>query len=78
MHERGKRVAEDVDMRKVARATAGFTGADLMNLMNASAVTAVRQGQTIITEPIVFQVRAPAGPPGQGHKKKYRKLGALV
>ncbi|KAK9813430.1 hypothetical protein WJX73_008508 [Symbiochloris irregularis] len=55
VHKRGKRVDEDIDFRKVARATAGFTGADLMNLMNASAVLAVRQGQTLITEPLIFQ-----------------------
>ena len=56
VHARGKRIAEDVDMRKVARATAGFTGADLMNLMNASAVLAVRSGEQIITEATIFQV----------------------
>ena len=59
VHARGKRLTEGLDLRKVARATAGFTGADLMNLMNTSAVLAVRQGQSIITEPLMFQV----GPP---------------
>ncbi len=42
MHSRGKKIEPDLDFDKVARATAGFTGADLMNLMNQSAITAVR------------------------------------
>lgn len=45
-------------MSKVARATAGFTGADLMNLMNTSAVLAVRTGEQIISEATIFQVSA--------------------
>lgn len=43
VHTRGKRIAEDVDLRKIARATAGYTGADLMNVMNQSANVALRQ-----------------------------------
>lgn len=42
VHARNKKVEEDVDFDKVARATAGFTGADLMNLMNQAAIMAVR------------------------------------
>jgi len=42
VHSRGKKIEPDLDFDKVARATAGFTGADLMNLMNQSAITAVR------------------------------------
>lgn len=43
VHSRDKLVAPDVDFNRVARATAGFTGAQLMNLMNMSALEAVRQ-----------------------------------
>lgn len=42
VHARGKKVDEDMNYEMVARATAGFTGADLMNLMNQSAIAAVR------------------------------------
>ena len=43
VHARGKRVAANVNWRRIARATSGFSGADLMNLMNTSAIEAVRQ-----------------------------------
>ena len=58
VHARGKRVEEGIDWRRVSRATAGFTGAELMNLMNVSAVVAVRRGSKIVTEADVFQARA--------------------
>lgn len=56
VHARNKKIEEGLDYHKVARATAGFTGAELMNLMNTSAVVAVRRGAKIITEADVFQV----------------------
>ncbi len=43
VHARNKKVSPDLDFAKIARATAGFTGAELMNLMNQSAILAVRQ-----------------------------------
>jgi cell division protease FtsH len=43
VHARDKYLHEDVNMNRVARATAGFSGAELMNLMNQSAIEAVRQ-----------------------------------
>ena len=43
VHARDKPLDVDVNMHRVARATAGFSGADLMNLMNQSAVEAVRR-----------------------------------
>ncbi|BDA40994.1 ATP-dependent zinc metalloprotease FTSH, chloroplastic [Coccomyxa sp. Obi] len=55
VHSRNKKIEEDLDYHKVARATAGFTGAELMNLMNTAAVVAVRRGAKIITEADVFQ-----------------------
>ena len=44
-----------MDYAKVARATAGFTGAELMNLMNQAAILAARQGQPCIAEAEVFE-----------------------
>lgn len=43
VHARGKPLDADVNMHRIARATAGFSGAELMNLMNQSAIEAVRQ-----------------------------------
>ena len=56
VHARDKKLEADVDFQKVARATAGFTGAELMNLMNTAAVEAVRQGRDRVTEPDIFEV----------------------
>ncbi|CAI5514600.1 unnamed protein product [Closterium sp. Naga37s-1] len=43
VHSRGKVLAKDVDLDKVARRTPGFTGADLQNLMNEAAIFAARR-----------------------------------
>ena len=49
VHAKGKPLAEDVDLRKLAQGTAGFTGADLENLINEGALLAARKGQKFIT-----------------------------
>ena len=49
VHTRGKPLAEDVDLRKLAQGTAGFTGADLENLINEGALLAGRRKQRFIT-----------------------------
>ncbi|CAK29096.1 Cell division protein FtsH [Synechococcus sp. RCC307] len=43
VHARGKTLAKDVDLDKVARRTPGFTGADLANLLNEAAILAARR-----------------------------------
>ena len=48
VHARDKALGEDVDLRLVARATAGFTGADLSNLLNESALLAARANRSVI------------------------------
>ncbi len=45
IHMRGKPVASEVDLRDLARLTAGFSGADLENLMNEAAIFAARRGR---------------------------------
>ena len=49
VHVRNKPLAEDVDLKEVARETTGFTGADLENLMNESALLAARSNRKFIT-----------------------------
>lgn len=49
VHAKNKPLAEDVDLAAVARATSGFTGADLANLLNEAALLSVRQGLPIIS-----------------------------
>ena len=49
VHARKKPIGPDVNFRTVARITAGFTGADLENLLNEAAILAVRAGRTVIT-----------------------------
>ena len=50
VHARGKPLGPDVSLKTIAQATAGFTGADLENLLNEAALLAVRNGQKAITE----------------------------
>ncbi len=49
VHAKNKPLAEDVSLRDLARATAGFTGADLANLLNEGALLAARTDQHYIT-----------------------------
>ena len=64
IHARGKPLAEDVDLARVARATSGFTGADLENLLNEAALLTGRLGQRLITEESIHQsvIKVIAGP----------------
>ena len=50
VHTRKIRLAEDVDLRKIAQATAGAVGADLANLVNEAALRAVRQGRQAVNQ----------------------------
>ena len=49
VHAKNKPLAEDVDLRQIARGTAGFTGADLENLLNEAALLAGRRSESFIT-----------------------------
>ena len=49
VHAKNKPLAEDVDLKQIARGTAGFTGADLENLLNEAALLAGRHSESFIT-----------------------------
>ncbi|WP_329044995.1 ATP-dependent zinc metalloprotease FtsH [Amycolatopsis sp. NBC_01488] len=48
VHSKGKLLDDDVDLTVVARGTPGFSGADLANLINESAIFAVRRGRDVL------------------------------
>ena len=50
VHTRKIRLSEDVDLRKIAQATAGAVGADLANLVNEAALRAVRNGRKAVNQ----------------------------
>ena len=50
VHTRKIKLAEDVDLRRIAQATAGAVGADLANLVNEAALRAVRQGRKLVNQ----------------------------
>jgi len=50
VHTRKIRLSEDVDLRKIAQATAGAVGADLANLVNEAALRAVRKGRQAVNQ----------------------------
>ena len=65
VHSRRKPLAEDVELRTLAKATGGFTGADLENLMNEGALRAARDNRPCITmedlqESIIKVIAGPA------------------
>ncbi len=50
VHTRKIKLAEDVDLQRIAQATAGAVGADLANLVNEAALRAVRHGRKLVTQ----------------------------
>jgi cell division protease FtsH len=50
VHVKGKPLSDDVDLKKVAQTTVGFTGADLENLMNEAAIACARDGRKCIAQ----------------------------
>ena len=71
IHSKNKPLGPDVDLNVIARSTAGFTGADLENLMNESALLAARNGRKAITNDDIEEatIKVMVGP-----EKKSRKM----
>lgn len=53
VHARNKKISKDVDFKQVAHQTPGFTGADLENVMNESALLAARENKKEIDQPLI-------------------------
>lgn len=69
VHSRGKMLDDTVDLKTVARATAGFTGADLSNLLNESAICAARDNRPALNMEDVNEamMKIIAGPAKRSH-----------
>lgn len=81
VHSKGKPLAPDVDLHEIAKDTIGFTGADLENLMNESALLAVRRNKKAITLQDIIDAtsRVELGTEKKSHKfsEKAKKLTAF-
>ena len=71
VHAKGKPLSEDVDLKQVAQTTAGFTGADLENLLNEAAIMAVKEGRVYIQQ---SDIRHAFVKVGIGAEKKSRVI----
>lgn len=61
VHAKNKPVGDDVDLEQIARITAGFTGADLENLLNEAAILAAKEGKAFITQAEINQAMIKVG-----------------
>ncbi|MCL1829434.1 MAG: ATP-dependent zinc metalloprotease FtsH [Oscillospiraceae bacterium] len=80
IHAKGKPLGDDVDLNSIAKGTPGFTGADLENLLNESALLAVRRKKRYITMPDIDNaiLKVMAGPEKKSRviSERERKLTA--
>ena len=71
VHAKEKPLAEDVDLKKIAQTTAGFTGADLENLMNEAAILAAKDNRAFLKQEDIEQSFVKVG---IGMEKKSRLI----
>jgi len=76
VHARDKRLGDDVELKKIAMTTAGFTGADLQNLLNEAAILATRADRPVILQEDVNEamMKVIAGPEKRSRAKNERDL----
>ncbi len=71
VHAKGKPLGDDVDLKQIAQTTAGFTGADLENLLNEAAILAAKEGRVYIRQ---SDIRHAFVKVGIGAEKKSRVI----
>ena len=69
VHARNKPLAEDVDLEQIAQTTAGFTGADLENLLNEAAILAAKQSRPYLVQDDIKQAFVKVGIGPEKHSK---------
>ena len=69
VHASGKPLGDDVNLKQVAQTTAGFTGADLENLMNEAAIYAARDGRSYIQQQDINRSFVKVGIGAEKHSK---------
>ena len=69
VHARNKPLAEDVDLEQIAQTTAGFTGADLENLLNEAAILAAKQNRPYLVQDDIKQAFVKVGIGPEKHSK---------
>ena len=76
VHAKGKCLDDSVDLKTVAKVTAGFTGADLSNLMNEAAIMAARDNRPALSMQDLndAMMKIMAGPEKRSHVKQRRDL----
>ena len=76
VHSKGKCLDDSVDLKVVAKVTAGFTGADLSNLMNEAAIMAARDNRPALSMQDLndAMMKILAGPEKRSHVKQRRDL----
>ncbi|MCL2299048.1 MAG: ATP-dependent zinc metalloprotease FtsH, partial [Firmicutes bacterium] len=76
VHARNKPLAPDVDLKVIAQTTAGFTGADLENLLNEAALLAARNGKKAVTHVEIenAMLKVVVGTEKKSHKKTEKDL----
>lgn len=71
VHAKNKPLADNVDLKQVAQTTAGFTGADLENLLNEAAINAAKRGKGFLTQDDISKAFVKVG---IGAEKKSRVI----
>ncbi len=69
VHTKAKPLADDVDLRRVAQTTSGFTGADLENLMNEAAILTAKEGHAFISQADIDKAFVKVGIGAEKHSK---------
>ena len=76
VHARGKKLDGDVNLKTIARATVGFTGAELSNLLNEAAIMAARDNRPVLNMEDINEalMKITAGPAKRSHVAQRRDL----